>query len=103
MHLWLQLMRFGGGPVSLALPVASQSASVVTLSVAADSLRLVTNVSPGKIASARVCRFAGMVLEQHADCTLPGLLLMGCMSALPCSCSTGALLLLQPHAGMHLG
>lgn len=54
-----QLMRFGGGPVSLALPVASQSASVVTLSVAADSLRLVTNVSPGKINSARVCRFAG--------------------------------------------
>ncbi len=44
-----QFMSFGGGPLSFALPVASQSASVVTLSVAADGVRLVTNRSPGKV------------------------------------------------------
>ncbi|PNH12225.1 Protein HAPLESS 2, partial [Tetrabaena socialis] len=52
------LRSFSGGPLSFALPVSSQSQSVVTLSVAADSVRLVTNRSPGNISGARVCRFA---------------------------------------------
>ncbi|KXZ55774.1 hypothetical protein GPECTOR_2g1324 [Gonium pectorale] len=51
------LSSFAGGPLSFALPVASQSASLVTLSVAADGVRLITNRSPGKISGARVCRF----------------------------------------------
>lgn len=49
MSIFPQFMSFGGGPLSFALPVASQSASVVTLSVAADGVRLVTNRSPGKV------------------------------------------------------
>ncbi|KAG2447311.1 hypothetical protein HYH02_007641 [Chlamydomonas schloesseri] len=53
------LQSFSGGPLSFALPVTSQSQSLVTLSVAADGVRLVTNRSPGKIAGAAVCRFAG--------------------------------------------
>ena len=44
-----QLERTTGGPLKFALPVTSQSQSVVTLTVAADSVRLVTNRSPGKV------------------------------------------------------
>nr|6DBS_A Chain A, Hapless 2 [Chlamydomonas reinhardtii]6DBS_B Chain B, Hapless 2 [Chlamydomonas reinhardtii]6DBS_C Chain C, Hapless 2 [Chlamydomonas reinhardtii] len=53
------LQSFSGGPLSFALPVTSHSQSLVTLSVAADGVRLVTNRSPGKITGAAVCRFAG--------------------------------------------
>ena len=43
-----------GGPLWFGLPVTGITNSIVTLSVAADSLALVTNESPGKILSAQV-------------------------------------------------
>ncbi|GLC38807.1 hypothetical protein PLESTM_000779300 [Pleodorina starrii] len=46
------------GPLAFELPVTSTSQSIVTLSVAADTVRLVTNRSPGQITNLRVCRFA---------------------------------------------
>lgn len=42
------------GNLYFALPVTSILNSVVTLTVNADSVSLVTNVSPGKILSAQV-------------------------------------------------
>ncbi|GLI68375.1 hypothetical protein VaNZ11_012700 [Volvox africanus] len=51
------LLNQMGGPMSFVLPVSSQSESVVTLSVAADNVRLVTNRCPGKLSNVRVCRF----------------------------------------------
>lgn len=48
------LRSFRAGPLSFALPQTGQKrSSIVTLEAAADSLRLVTNASPGKINSAQ--------------------------------------------------
>ena len=43
-----------GGPLWFGLPVTSISNSLITLNIVADSLQLVTNLSPGKILSAQV-------------------------------------------------
>ncbi|GIL53994.1 hypothetical protein Vafri_9547 [Volvox africanus] len=51
------LLNKMGGPMSFVLPVTSQAESVVTLSVTADNVRLVTNRCPGKLSNVRVCRF----------------------------------------------
>ncbi|EFJ46134.1 hypothetical protein VOLCADRAFT_105708 [Volvox carteri f. nagariensis] len=48
--------KFGNETVFL-LPVTSQSQSVLTLTVSADKLRLITNRSPGKISDVQLCRF----------------------------------------------
>lgn len=62
--MWLDRCRFSrpqvfykvaGGPLWFGLPVTSISNSLVTLDVVADSLQLVTNLSPGKILSAQAC------------------------------------------------
>ena len=47
--------RGGAGPLWLGLPLPSTSASLVTLSVNASALRVVTNVAKGTVRSARVC------------------------------------------------
>lgn len=44
----------GSSQLFLALPVASQTNSLVVLSVTADDLKLVTNRSPGNITAAQV-------------------------------------------------
>ena len=46
--------KASGGPLWFGLPVTSITNSLITLNVIADSLRLVTNQSPGKILSAQV-------------------------------------------------
>eukprot|EP00775_Hariotina_reticulata_P002496 gene2496-2799_t len=53
-----QLRAFTGGPLSFALPLNGIRASVVLLEASADSIKFVTNTSPGKIAAARMCQFA---------------------------------------------
>ena len=54
--------KVAGGPLWFGLPVTSISNSLVTLNVIADSLQLVTNLSPGKILSAQASpRSLGLV------------------------------------------
>ncbi|KAL6753619.1 hypothetical protein V8C86DRAFT_3019426 [Haematococcus lacustris] len=48
---------FNGGPLSFALPVTSQSTSLLLLSVSADAVRLVTNSAPGAITGTLMCTF----------------------------------------------
>lgn len=47
----------GSGDVAFALPLASRRSSVVTVEVAADSARFVTNASPGRLTAARMCAY----------------------------------------------
>lgn len=47
----------GSGKLKFSLPVTSILNSVVTLTINADSVTLVDNVSPGRILSAQVCQF----------------------------------------------
>ena len=49
--------KLQGGPLWFGLPLSSILNSVVTLNVAADSLTLVTNESPGLVLSAVLCSF----------------------------------------------
>ena len=58
--------RGGTGPLWLGLPLPSTSASLVTLSVNASSLRVVTNVAKGTVRSARVCAGAGTTTKAIA-------------------------------------
>jgi len=51
--------QVAAGGLYFGLPVAGAGDSLVALSVVADGLQLVTNDSPGRIVSARVCAFAG--------------------------------------------
>lgn len=54
-HVSLQAFyKAAGGPLWFGLPVTAITNSLVTLNVVADSLKLVTNLSPGKILSAQV-------------------------------------------------
>ena len=46
-----------GGDIWFGLPVTATMSSVVTLTVNADSLALVTNQSPGQVISATMCTF----------------------------------------------
>ena len=46
-----------GGDIWFGLPVTATLSSVVTLTVNADSLTLVTNQSPGQVISATMCTF----------------------------------------------
>ncbi|CAD7695017.1 unnamed protein product, partial [Ostreobium quekettii] len=50
----------GSGPLSFQFPVTQIRNSIVTLSVTADSLRLVIHASPGEILRAMVCVFANV-------------------------------------------
>ena len=59
--------KASGGPLWFGLPVTSITNSLITLNVIADSLRLVTNQSPGKILSAQVS-------DGRIDCLTPSLL-----------------------------
>ena len=59
--------KASGGPLWFGLPITSITNSLITLNVIADSLRLVTNQSPGKILSAQVS--VGRI-----DCLTPSLL-----------------------------
>ncbi len=52
------LAQAAGGGLWFGLPVTGIGNSVVSLSVVADGMRLATNMSPGRITSARVCQFA---------------------------------------------
>jgi len=58
--------RGGVGPLWFGLPLPSTSASLVTLSVDAGSLRVVTNVARGKVRSARVCAGASTAAAARA-------------------------------------
>ena len=58
--------RGGVGPLWLGLPLPSTSASLVTLSVDAGSLRFVTNVAKGTVRSARVCAGASTTAKAEA-------------------------------------
>ena len=49
--------KSSGGDICFGLPVTATLSSVVTLTVDADSLTLVTNQSPGQIISATMCTF----------------------------------------------
>ncbi|KAG1674972.1 hypothetical protein FOA52_014767 [Chlamydomonas sp. UWO 241] len=51
------MASFKGGPLSFAVPVPSQSNSLVVINVAADSVQLVTNASPGNISGAQICTY----------------------------------------------
>jgi hypothetical protein len=44
-----ELRAPGSGDLAFALPVDSRRSSVVTIEVAADAMRFVTNASPGRI------------------------------------------------------
>ena len=59
-HSRAQITRFGGGPLSFALPVTSQSTSLVVISAQADSVKFITNVCPGLINSMQLCQFNGL-------------------------------------------
>lgn len=50
-----------GGVLSLSLPVASQSTSIVVVQAVADSVQFVVNASPGRISNASLCTFDGAV------------------------------------------
>jgi hypothetical protein len=57
MHGGEQASYSSGGSLKFGLPITSILNSVVTLTVNADAVTLVDNVSPGKILSAQVCQF----------------------------------------------
>ncbi|GFH27554.1 generative cell specific-1 [Haematococcus lacustris] len=57
---------FNGGPLSFALPVTSQSTSLLLLSVSADAVRLVTNSAPGAITGTLMCTFNSVGNCSHA-------------------------------------
>lgn len=53
----MQASYSSSGSLRFALPITSILNSVVTLTVNADAVTLIDNVSPGKILSAQVCQF----------------------------------------------
>lgn len=57
MHGGEQASYSSGSSLKFGLPITSILNSVVTLTVNADAVTLVDNVSPGKIQSAQVCQF----------------------------------------------
>ncbi len=55
--MWVQASYGKSSSLQFGLPVTSILNSVVTLTVNADAVSFVNNVSPGRILSARVCQF----------------------------------------------
>jgi len=60
---WVQITTGASGNLNFQLPVTSILNSLVTLTLNADTVALVQNVSPGKIISAQACLTESFILS----------------------------------------